>query len=166
MVRGCALALSIAVLAACGVDGKQRASCPVSKPRHLNAEVGPGLGNGPVYPVGFDEHSVVNIVLPPPATTVFRGSDWGGDKTIWAIEPGAKGPFTVRGVRLDAPGEVRFDDGKNPPPRKELGNAFAQRWTYGTGYTRIRAHGCYAFIVEGPGFRERIVFRAGLRSDY
>ena len=160
-----ALALSVLALAGCGGTADQRAECQVSEPRTLNDEIGPGLGDGPAYPVGFDERSVMDVVLPPPDTTGFRGSEWGGQKTLWAIRPGTTGPLTVRGRRLDAPGEVRFEEGTVPPKQLEIGPA-GDDWVYANSYTRIRAHGCYEFIVEGEGVRETIVFRAGRRDDY
>ena len=163
------LAVAVLTLAGCGGSagsGDEGFECRVSKPRTLNAEIGPGLGSGPAYPVGFDESSVMDVVLPPPDTSEFRGSEWGGQKTLWAIRPGTTGPLTVRGKRLDAPGEVRFNDGKLPPKRLEIGPAHDAEWIYTTSYTRIREHGCYAFILEGEGVREEIVFRAGRRSDY
>ena len=180
MPRARALALSLVALAGCG-DGDPPAAarttadglpivakgdtCPVSEKRFLNEEIAPGLGDGPAYPVGFDDASVMDVVLPPPSASEFRGSEWGGQKTLWAIEPGSSRPLTVRGVRLDGPGEVRFQDGRLPPARLELGPG-SDTWTHGASYTRIRAHGCYAFVVEGEGLREVIVFRAGRRSDY
>jgi hypothetical protein len=166
------LLLAVLVLAGCGNDAPkpERAAtptkgCEVSKPRYLNDEIAKGLGNGPAYPVGFDTRSVMEVVLPPPKTTEFRGSQWGGAKTLWAIAPGSTPALTVRGIRLDAPGEVRFQDGKVPPLELQLASA-SDEWIYVTSYTRLRAHGCYAFIVEGRGVSERIVFRAGRHTGY
>lgn len=101
----------------------------------------------------------MEVTLPPPKTTVFAGSPWGGQKTIWAIRPGTSRLLTVRGVRLDAPGEVRFEEGVDPPSKIFLGPQTSE-WAYIPTYTRLRAHGCYAFIVEAPGVLHYVVFRA------
>ncbi len=90
---------------------------------------------------------------------------WFNAKVIWAATPDYTGPILVRGRQLDGPNEVRFDDGTDPPREKRLDDPAAttvgapglRLWT---GYTRVRAPGGYAYLVDGLDFREVTVFQA------
>jgi hypothetical protein len=113
-----------------------------------------GIGPGPAWPIGFDQPgSVLRFTYPPPPTSAFYGSEWSGNKVLWFTSPDAVGPFLIRGGRLDAPGELRFDEGTVPPTEMRL---LAGR----PSYTRVRAPGCYAYQVDGPQFSYPVVFRA------
>src|SRR2546430_5660175 len=72
----------------------QHAACPVSLRRELSPDFAPGLGAGPVHPVGFDEHSVLHYrdaAFPPP---------WTGQKVLWVASPKYRGPIFIRGHQL------------------------------------------------------------------
>src|SRR5438094_744485 len=78
------------------------AACPGSKLHSLDSGRLGGLGDGPIYPnpTRFDAYG--------------RKPGWFGSKTIWAWSPALmKRPVRVlvRGVRLDAPGVLRFQMG-------------------------------------------------------
>jgi hypothetical protein len=140
-------------------------SCPISRPRTLSPAFAPGLGSGPVYPVGFAKRSVLAFEYPPPKNSLFAGSEWGGQKVLWVSNPSYDGPILIRGHQLDGANAVRFGQG-GTTLLNELGfrRGEADNWTGGwrnfPSYTRLRAGGCYAYQVDGAGFSDIIVFRA------
>jgi hypothetical protein len=138
-------------------------SCPVSSPRQLSPAFAPGLGTGPAYPVGIP-NGVLRFEYPPTAkNTVFGGSDWGGQKVLWVVDPSYHGPVLIRGRRLDGDESVRFDRGREPAQQLRLppapGNTTGG-WANYPSYTRLRAAGCYGYQIDGTSFSKVIVFRA------
>jgi hypothetical protein len=136
------------------------APCPLSQPNpHIWSRSSPGLGPGPVSPVGLGEHAVLRFRR-------FRGSDWGGQKVLWVAAPGYDGPALIRGGRLDANGGVGFNVHGNGPPLQELQLPPGPTLNIDRGYrewpsyTRVTEPGCYAYQVDGTGFSYVIVFRA------
>jgi hypothetical protein len=132
------------------------AACPVSPVDEAvdfaSLGVGRGLGTGPAYPIlGSDA-----LELAPAVN--FGSRLWGGQKVLWFVLPSYTGPVLIRGGRLDAKGEVRFEVGNVPP--KELfipaGTGARER----PSYTRLKGPGCYAYQVDGVGFSHVVVFRA------
>jgi hypothetical protein len=144
------------------------ASCPVSRPRNVSPDFAPGLGDGPVYPVGFAKGSVLEFVYPPHKKSLFAGSKWGGQKVLWVADPKYEGPILIRGRQLDGSNEVRFAHGGDLEPRAELSFEGGETvdmtggWSNFPSYTRLRAPGCYGYQVDGDGFSDVIVFRAVL----
>jgi len=115
-----------------------------------------GIGSGPAWPIGFAQPgSVLTFQYPPPSTSGFAGSDWGGQKVLWFVSPDAVGPVLVRGRRLDGPEELRFGDGKMPSTELHLVKRLDN-----PSYTRLRASGCYGYQVDGTSFSYSVVFRA------
>jgi hypothetical protein len=143
------------------------AACPTSRLRTTSPDFGPGLGDGPVYPVGFSKRGVLRFAYPPPNNSVFAGSAWGGQKVLWVSDPKYAGPILIRGRQVDGPNRVQFGQGSAALLR-ELAFAAesADNWTGGwrnfPSYTRLRAPGCYAYQVDGADFSDVIVFRAAL----
>jgi hypothetical protein len=147
-------------LVACSGNSSEPSAKP-STPKTL----APGLGDGPVYPVGFAKRSVLAFEYPPPKNGLFAGSEWGGQKVLWVSNPGYDGPILIRGHQLDGANPVRFGQG-GPTLLNELAfrRGEADNWTGGwrnfPSYTRLRAGGCYAYQVDGAGFSDIVVFRA------
>jgi hypothetical protein len=133
--------------------------CPTSPPRPTFRDVGPELGDGPAYPVGFTNDGKLHIQLPPfePAHQ-WAGSSWGGQKVLWVVDPEYTGPIRIRGGRLDAEGEIRFD--AELVREIKLPEEAVVGWRERPSFTRLRAAGCYAYQVDGRGFRDVIVFEA------
>jgi hypothetical protein len=139
--------------------------CPVSRPRTLSPAFAPGLGDGPVCPVGFAKRSVLAFEYPPPKNSLFAGSDWGGQKVLWVSNLKYDGPILIRGTQIDGTNRLRF--GLVGPTILEV-LAFprhsAENWSGGwrnfPSYTRLRVPGCYAYQVDGAGFSGIIVFSA------
>jgi hypothetical protein len=113
--------------------------------------------------------SVLRFDYPPDPRSEFAGSVWGGQKVLWFVAPRYRGPVLIRGARLDAADELRFERGLVPPAelRIEVGEKggyppgfplVGQR--YRPSYTRLRAAGCYAYQVDGTSFSYAVVFRA------
>jgi hypothetical protein len=130
--------------------------CPVSRSHVVTRRFGSVLGHGPVYPAGLGPRSVLRIA---PAER-FNSRDWGGNKVLWVRRPGVRGTVVVRGRRLDARGEVRFESGDVPPDHLDLRARSEDGWVGYPSYTRVRAPGCYAYTIDGPGVHEVVVFRA------
>jgi hypothetical protein len=137
-------------------------ACPVSKPNPgIWSRLAPGLGPGPVSPVGLGEHAVLRY-------RSFDGSNWGGQKVLWVAAPDYDGPVLIRGGRLDGVGAAGFNvngDGQplaelQLPPGSEPGGTNRGGYREWPSYTRVRAPGCYAYQVDGTDFSYTIVFRA------
>jgi hypothetical protein len=133
------------------------AACPVSTPDagvDFSAYgVARGLGTGPAYPVGMAS-GTLNV---GPAVN-FGSKVWGGQKVLWFVVPSYTGPVLIRGGRLDAKGDVRFEVGNVPP--KELLLPASKGARDRASYTRLEAPGCYAYQVDGTSFSTIVVFRA------
>lgn len=147
-------------------------SCPVSGVGTFDFRrygVARGIGPGPAYPVGFEQPGSVLRIQPAAATSVFSGSEWGGQKVLWFVAPSYRGPLLIRGGRIDAGGLVRFDRGAVPPAELRIPRALrggnppdatpvGQR--YRPSYTRLLGPGCYAYQIDGTTFSRTIVFSA------
>jgi len=142
--------------------------CPVSPGQRVAPGIAPGLGPGPIYPVGFDEESTIEFEYPPSPSSVFAGSGWGGQKTLWIVRPGYDGRILIRGAQLDGPNEVRFAlaDARLLPElafsagQTNAWSAGAERWRQFPTYTRVRSAGCYVFQIDTETFSSRVYFRA------
>lgn len=140
--------------------------CPTSSLRQLSPSFGPGLGAGPVYPIGFTAEGVIPIQLPPFSSNhQFAGSQWGGEKVLWVSDPSYEGPVLIRGHQVDGPNAVRFD--REPStliPELQFPPGYTANYSGGwrnfPSHTRLRAPGCYAYQVDGTGFSDVIVFEA------
>jgi hypothetical protein len=140
-------------------------SCPALRPHDLSPAFAPGLGDGPVYPVGFGKRGVLRFAYPPPKIGLFAGSEWGGQKVLWVSDPKYDGPILIGGQQVDGTNQVRFGQG-SAAIRQELAfpahspDNWSGGWRNFPSYTRLRAPGCYAYQVDGAGFSDTIVFRA------
>ncbi len=130
--------------------------CPVTPARVVSPDFGPALGRGPVYAVGFGSESAISL------TGLLQEGGWYYLKVLWVGEPAFSGPVLVRGGRIDAPGELRFERGPDPPLELRLhtaqGGASVSGWHHWPTYTRVSSPGCYAYQVDGPAFTDVIVF--------
>ena len=134
--------------------------CPVSSERKISPDYGPGLGEGPVYPVAIP-HGTLGFIYPTVKTQLWYPSDWGGQKVLWVADRKYVGPILIRGGRIDAPGRLGFGDGSRPEWAMRFGpHDNGTSWRSFPSYTRLKAPGCYAYQVDGDGFRTIIVFRA------
>jgi hypothetical protein len=148
--------------------------CPVAKlagGSFTRYGVARGLGPGPAYPIGF--RSVLKYPYPPPPASGF-GDVWGGTKVLWFVAPRYRGPVLIRGRKLDADVEVRFDRTDHRPtalPPDELRIPAGWRRVrvsgvplvgqrYVPSFTRLSESGCYAYQIDGTTFSRVIVFRA------
>jgi hypothetical protein len=141
--------------------------CPVSRSRTLSPAFAPGLGDGPVYPVGFARRGVLAFEYPPPKNSLFAGSEWGGQKVLWVSDPKYDGPILIRGEQLDGSNQVRFGQGsaailQELAFRRHSADNWEGGWRNFPSYARLRGPGCYAYQVDGAGFSDVIVFRAAI----
>lgn len=114
-------------------------------------------GDGPVY-VGLGTGSEV------PYTEDTREHDgWYYYKTLWAVAPRYEGRVSITGHQLDGANRLMFNTGPFPGTKLnalEMPPDPGGRWRYGPSDTLIRAPGCYAFEIQGEGFRQVITFVA------
>ena len=141
-------------------------SCPISH-AHRVAAIGGAwvLGPGPVYPNAQGDTAFMTVLLPAPRWSFFYGSAWSGQKVPWFVAPSVPDhtPVLIRGHQLDGANDVRFSmfdrDRMSPPAELRLtvhwGSSF-----YPSSSTRVRAPGCYAYQIDGPGFSTAAVFQA------
>lgn len=132
--------------------------CPVTTGQVTAGAFGAALGDGPVAPVGLAPGGVLELA---PARN-FESREWAGQKVLWARKGDVRGTVTIRGRRLDGPGEVRFDHGDVPPDRIVWRDPDAGDWTDRPSFTRLRGPGCYAYTITGAGLDYHLVFRAVL----
>jgi hypothetical protein len=142
-------------------------ACLTARPRRLSPAFGPGLGDGPVYPVGFPKSGVLRFPYPPPKNSLFAGSEWGGQKVLWVSDPRYDGPILIRGEQLDGSNQVRFGQGsaailQELAFRRHSADNWEGGWRNFPSYTRLRGPGCYAYQVDGAGFSDVIIFRAAV----
>lgn len=130
-------------------------SCPRSIGHGTLPDVGPGIGDGPVWPEGF----VAGPAYQPLGSNPIDG--WYPIKILWAAAPSYMGPFRVRGQRIDQPGSMMFslDAGRTMTPELllpgETGPSAERQWP---SYTLVETAGCYAYQIDGLGFSETSVF--------
>lgn len=154
------LALATLVLGACTHDGQanseQRPRCEPSSSSRPSQDLGAMLGSGPARPV-FNSQTGQIEYAEPNGEAVFKG-EWGGNKILWAVAPGA-GEVTVRGHEVGGEGQVRFGPGEHPDATLVLAvSSGATSWSDFPGFTRVKGPGCYAFEVSSRSGTEQIVF--------
>ncbi len=133
-------------------------ACPTTSGAAINAEYGPALGSGPIYPVGLGTDGVAHV------TGANSEGGWLYIKVLWIVDPSYTGPTLVRGRQIDGPDALGFDRGPTPSPELQLDQQSALsgsgQWPNWPTYTRIKGSGCYAYQVDGTNFSKVIVFSA------
>jgi hypothetical protein len=139
------------------------AACPTGSPRAVASWVGPAIGPGPVYSIGYGPGPEAILRIGGSA----ESGGWYLEKILWLAAPGASGPILVRGRQLDGPNLVRFGDGATPASDLLLSDVSQVGvssggfgWRNFVAYTRVRAAGCYAYQVDTAAGSEVIVFAA------
>ena len=139
------------------------APCPVSK-GHVKL-FGPGTpmgitDAGPAHfmSVGGAPPAVVDISWTP-----LDPKRYEGQKAPWIIDRTYRGPVLIRGMRLDAPGPVRFSEGGDRRVsalylgRGERVQPSGRRVL--AALLLVQAPGCYGLQVDGLTFSQTIVVR-------
>jgi len=141
--------------------------CPTTAPdskgdlTRIPGVVGTAWGEGPAYPGGLDSGGgkpVLRYLDPIPPENLFYGSAWFGNKVLWIVDSVYAGPVLIRGLQLDGPNELRFENGRLPPRAMRILPGTSPRAR--PSFTRVRAPGCYAYQVDGLGLSSVIVFEA------
>jgi hypothetical protein len=132
-------------------------ACPASEARgSLGLYGATAFGPGPAYPTLSDDQG--RAALHYIAWGGFAG--WSGNKVLWTV-PSYRGPYIVRGRRLDGTDVLRFDQGPNWTNRLHgelrLVGPYAD---LNPAATFLHGSGCYAYQVDGRGFSYLIVFAA------
>lgn len=145
----------------------ERDDCPSTVSASELENIGPILGDGPIYPaflgtegrfgVRFDDESVEPVTV--------DGTQWWGKKTLWLSDDAYKDIALVRGGRIDAPGGLLFYPGDGPDMTSDMrltregwvsGGSPAgwREWNSGVFFA---APGCYAFQIDGQDFTDTVV---------
>lgn len=134
-------------------------ACPRDPGRKVSPDLGPALGKGPIYLVGYGVQATISY---------YGGRQDGGWyylKTLWAAPPGFQDLFLVRGRQINGPNELLFSKGFTASPDQEAefsseeGGSTPSGWVPWANYVRVRAPGCYAVQVDGLHFSEVISFQ-------
>lgn len=131
------------------------APCPRSTSGELADAFAPGLGAGPVYPIGFDGTGRAD--WPPDRLE----DGWGYYKVLWVSRPPQSGPYLVRGKRLDAPGEVRFNESRDRELRLRAGGTATTPgtpWAQWPSHIVLASAGCYGLQVDTHVNSHSVIF--------
>ena len=148
----------------------------------VRADLGIGLGTGPVYPILGEiatntqqaQRLQTQGILQYRPTGSFG---WGGMKVLWIMHPSYRGLVLIRGHQLDGPHALGFNGGLDhvvvpgqgndvtapPLPALRLVAPVPRStdpWENWPSQTRVQASGCYAYQVDGSTFSAVIVFQA------
>ena len=130
---------------------------------------GYAAGQGPVFLVMAEEsvpissamvdgHVVTGGAVVPWGPSSVPG--WGALKTVWLSLPAYRGPYLVRGERLDGSGPVRIGDSPSQHsfvvPSGESVNG-GNGYRPGIAYVWLRQPGCYGFQIDGTTFTRTVV---------
>jgi len=142
-------------------------ACPVSPvDRRVDWPGGlsPGVGPGPVYPIGIGGDGDLGTRGP-------SSDGWFGTKVLWYVKPSYPRRVLIRGHRLDGPGTLRFHQGGRSHGRHlhalRIGRNTTASWQGQPRGSRgvpsgvlIRASGCYGVQIDGTRFSRTVVFTA------
>ncbi len=135
------------------------AACPVTPGTNYAGPyvVGQRYGTGPAWMVLGDRGDPARgvSVLGQPGQP-----GWLAAENVLLIGKGYQGPLSVRGVRLDGPGEASFGIAETttfiePPAPGDANDHDGYRTPPATIW--VRTPGCYAFQINGERFTETIV---------
>jgi hypothetical protein len=129
-------------------------NCPRSAGQSVLPDTGPGLGPGPVWPIGFGIDGLQSLGK--------RGDDGSyAVKVLWGADKTYLGPVLIRGIDLEtsmnlkfslAGGAVRDAVGELQLP---AATQAAERTWPSTVY--VQKGGCFAFRIDGASFGNIIV---------
>ena len=132
------------------------AACPVTPATRITTFVGPVAGPGPVYSIG-------NRIFysRAPDGSLFT-------KVAWLSRPDYKDAALIRGARIDASGDVRFQAGGGPITGElrfdydtgTRSQGSEEGWRFLPSTVVIDGPGCYAFQVDGVDWSLTIVMDA------
>jgi hypothetical protein len=137
------------------------AACPVSTRRSITRYM-TGVGAGPIYPTHVDPW---NVPFPPPENSVAFGTGWSVDKTPLVRKKTFKGPFAVRGRRIDGSGQLGFSGPGVRRPVEALQFAAGHSGLEVAGLTGwpilvwMTGPGCYGLQIDGLTFSRVVVFQ-------
>jgi hypothetical protein len=132
------------------------APCPVTPAVQISSFVGALAGTGPIYVTGNRIY-----YSRAPDGSIFA-------KVAWISRPDYKGPALIRGARIDASEEVRFDRG-GAARQSELHFEYdtgvrsagsEEGWRFLPSLVLISGAGCYAFQIDGLDWSTTVVMDA------
>jgi hypothetical protein len=144
------------------------AACPVTPA----VTITPGLGAGFTGTTAAQRAGHVFLTFVGPHVGL-RPSDrtpggWYGLKAVWVVDGTYRGPFLIRGGRIDRSGPMQFRfDPQTPQQHGLFVDGVAAPlpgapalWRSVPTATEIRGPGCYAYQIDGDGFSSHVVFEA------
>jgi hypothetical protein len=132
------------------------APCPITPAVPITSVVGALAGNGPIYASGNRIY-----YSRAPDGSIFA-------KVAWISRPDYKGPGLIRGARIDATEEVRFERGSGSRQSElrfeyDTGVRAAgseEGWRFLPSLVLISGFGCYAFQIDGIDWSSTLVVDA------
>lgn len=115
------------------------------------------MGEGPVYILGGPLGQEATLRYLPPSH--FGSEVWGGNTSIFALDPAFRGLVLVRGAQLDGTNDIGFGDRSTPNASEHvLVNPESDGWTRHNTFTPVRTPGCYAYQIDGIRTEDGKVF--------
>lgn len=152
--------------------------CPTTHGSFVIPNFDPLLGKGPAYADFFGGSSPAETTgkgILDYVSSFGDGSQWGGQKVLWFINPSYHGPVVIRGGQLDGVHGMRFNGGAEQQSYSSpfagvnllselrlIGGGAGGPWPNWGTYTRLQAPGCYAYQIDGTTFSYLIIFKAVL----
>lgn len=150
-----------------GPDG----TCPADVPQKRFQSTNAVLGRGPAYlNVGYASNTLTAYDPAPPRYQV-TAAGWAVGILKVALAPSFRGPYLIRGGRIDAPGLLGFTGSAGVRPYSALQVPRAPKPRAGQdviwsgGYAFVTEPGCYAIQIDGASFSYAIAFRVVVRSN-
>lgn len=144
-------------------------TCAANAPVKRFASTGAVIGHNPVFFNLGNSASVLSVDDPPPPRFGASGTPWRVGILKIALSPTFKGPYVLRGGRIDQAGEAGFTGlhGTRPfaalqvPPRVRASRGQDLIWSGARIW--LADPGCYAIQVDGVSFSFTIVFEVDFR---
>lgn len=129
------------------------------------------IGRGPAYLNVGNSGNTLTAYDPSPLRYQQAASGWAVGVLKVALAPTFRGPYVIRGARIDAPGLIGFSGpaGVRPYSALQIQQAAKPRagqdviWS--GGYAFVTEPGCYAIQIDGASFSYAIVFRVNVTSN-
>ena len=138
------------------ITGPAPTSCPGPKPRTVAPQLGPAIGEAPVYAVGaVDADGVMHF---DDALQTRYGREV---KIVWAVQIGFGGPISLSAMTADSSGLLYFVLGDQATTSPVLEPQPLGDWWTATSYLDVPAPGCYFLQARWAGGSWRLEFPAG-----
>lgn len=144
-------------------------ACPATGSSATLDNIGPVLGDGPIYPafLGLDGVFTLGIDMSGNEPVRIDERDWWGKKTLWLSDDSYAREALVRGGSVDQKGEMIFwtvgggyDSALRLTVEPWVSGGSPSGWREWNGGAFFTEPGCYAYQIDGEGFTDVVVVEA------